>query len=103
MQEDLGVTPAPSLTSGALASVPIIAGLWPVLLTGIYAVSKRKDKIAAEEKRQAVEGALAQAAADAEAKLSKVLEQAEIANKRRIEVEVKRAVEQATVKKTEEE
>ena len=103
MQEDLGVTPAPSLTSGALASVPIIAGLWPVLLTGIYAVTKRKDKIAAEEKRQAVEGALAQAAADAEAKLSKALEQAEVANKRRIEVEVKKAVEQATVKKTEEE
>ena len=103
MREDLGVTPAPSLTSGALASVPIIAGLWPVLLAGVYAVSKRKDKIAAQEKRQAVEGALAQAAADAEAKLSQALEKAEIANKRRIEVEVKKAVEQATAKKTEEE
>jgi Fe-S-cluster-containing dehydrogenase component len=103
MREDLGVTAAPNLTSGALASVPIIAGLWPVLLTGIYAVSKRKDKIAAEEKRQAVEKALAQAAADAEAKISQALEKAEIANKRQIEVEVKKAVEQATAKNTEEE
>jgi formate dehydrogenase iron-sulfur subunit len=103
MREDLGVTAAPNLTSGALASVPIIAGLWPVLLTGIYAVSKRKDKIAAEEKRQAVENALSKAAADAEAEIAKALKQAEIANKRKIEVEVKKAVEQATAKKTEEE
>lgn len=103
MREDLGVTAAPNLTSGALASVPIIAGLWPVLLTGIYAVSKRKDKIAAEEKRLAVGNALSKASADAEAEIAKALKQAEIANKRKIEVEVKRAVEQATAKKTEEE
>ena len=103
MREDLGITPAPELTAGALSSVPIIVGLWPVLLTGIYAVSKRKDKIAAEEKRQAVGRALAQAAADAEAKISQALEKAEIANKRQIEVEVKKAVEQATAKNTEEE
>lgn len=43
MREDLGVTPAPKLTSGALSAVPIVAGLWPVLLMGIYAVSKRKE------------------------------------------------------------
>ena len=45
MREDLGVTSAPKLTSGALSAVPIIAGLWPVLLMGIYAVSKRKEII----------------------------------------------------------
>lgn len=45
MREDLGVIPAPSLTSGALSAVPIVAGLWPVLLLGIYAVSKRKEMI----------------------------------------------------------
>jgi len=52
MREDLGVTPAPQLTGGALSSVPIIAGLWPALLVGIYAVSKRKEKIAQSEKEQ---------------------------------------------------
>lgn len=45
MREDLGVIPAPGLTSGALSAVPIVAGLWPVLLLGIYAVSKRKEVI----------------------------------------------------------
>ncbi len=102
MQEDLGVTAAPKLTSGALASVPVIAGLWPVLLGGIYAVSKRKDKIAAEERRQAVRSALTRASADAEAKLSKALEQAELKHKRLVEVEVKKAVEEATANDKEE-
>lgn len=49
MREDLGVTAAPLLTSGALSAVPIVAGLWPVLLMGIYAVSKRKDKMFKKE------------------------------------------------------
>jgi hypothetical protein len=44
MREDLGVTPAPKLTAGALSAVPIVVGLWPVLLTGIYAINKRKEK-----------------------------------------------------------
>ena len=61
MRVDLGVTPAPELTAGALGAVPIVVGLWPVLLTGIYAMNKRKEKIAAEEKAQAVAAALAEA------------------------------------------
>ena len=54
LREDLGVTPAPELTSGALAAVPLVAGLWPVLLLGIYAVNKRKDEVADQEKQAAV-------------------------------------------------
>ncbi len=58
MREDLGITPAPQLTAGALSSVPIIVGLWPALLAGIYAVSKRKEKIAKTQKEQALTSAL---------------------------------------------
>jgi formate dehydrogenase iron-sulfur subunit len=43
MREDLGITPAPELTSGALSIVPMIAGLWPVLLMGVYTMSKRNE------------------------------------------------------------
>ncbi|NOX33675.1 MAG: 4Fe-4S dicluster domain-containing protein [Deltaproteobacteria bacterium] len=57
MSEDLGVTPAPKFTSGALGTVPMVVGLWPVLLTGVYAISKRKEKIANEEKKEAVQKA----------------------------------------------
>lgn len=58
MREDLGVTPASQFTAGALGSVPVIAGLWPALLVGIYAVSKRKEKIAQKEIEQAVASAM---------------------------------------------
>ena len=95
MDETLGTTSAPELTSGALAAVPAVAGIWPVLLTGLYAISKRKEKIAESEKQAAVSAAIAKASADAEAKLSEELAKAEVANKRRIEVEVKKALEAA--------
>ena len=101
LREDLGTTSAPELTSGALASVPIVVGLWPVLLGGIYAVSKRKDKIANEEKVMAVKDALSKAASEAEKKLSEELSKADVANKRLIEVEVKKAVEEALSAKDE--
>ena len=101
MREDLGTASAPELTSGALAAVPMVVGLWPVLLGGIYAVSKRKDKIANDEKVMAVKNALAKASAEAEKKLSEELKKADVANKRQIEVEVKKAVEEALSAKDE--
>ncbi|MBW1693605.1 MAG: 4Fe-4S dicluster domain-containing protein [Deltaproteobacteria bacterium] len=58
MREDLGVTPASELTAGALSTVPMIVGLWPVLLTGIYAMTKRSDKIAEQEKALAIDQAV---------------------------------------------
>jgi len=102
MREDLGVTSAPELTSGALALVPMVTGLWPVLLTGVYAMNKRRDKIAEEEQNEAVSSALAQAAEKAEAELKKQLGNAEVAHKRKIEVEVKKAVEEALAEKDKE-
>lgn len=100
MREDLGVEPAGAYTAGALAAVPVVVGMWPVLLGGIYAVSRRKDRIAEEEKQKAVADAIARASADAEAKLSEELTKAEVANKRRIEVEVKKALEAAAQSQT---
>ena len=44
LREDLGTQSAPELTAGALAAVPIVVGLWPVLLGGIYAVTQRNDE-----------------------------------------------------------
>ena len=73
MREDLGTKSAPELTAGALAAVPMVAGLWPVLLGGIYAVSKRNSKIADEERKEAVDNALARASAEAEKLSPKLL------------------------------
>lgn len=71
MREDLGITPAPNLTAGALSSVPMIVGLWPVLLAGLYAVSKRKEKIAKIEQKQAVASSIGKIETEAEASSKK--------------------------------
>lgn len=101
LREDLGTASAPELTAGALAAVPMVVGLWPVLLGGIWAVSQRKDKIANEERVMAVKKALAKAGDEAEKKLHEELNKAEMASNRRIEVEVKKAVEEALAAKDE--
>lgn len=95
MREDLGVVPAPELTAGALSGVPIVVGLWPVLLTGIYAISKRKEKIAEEEKKQAVAEAVDQANQEAETHLSAFKEKAEQEKAQAIEKAVEKALEEA--------
>jgi Fe-S-cluster-containing hydrogenase component 2 len=95
LREDLGVTPAPELTSGALGAVPIVAAAWPVLLTGIYAINKRKEKIAAEEKKEAVADAVSKAKEAAKAELDKALAKAEAEKKKAVEREVKKALDEA--------
>jgi Fe-S-cluster-containing dehydrogenase component len=100
MREDLGITPAPELTKGALGAVPMVVGLWPVLLTGIYAMSKRKERIAREEREKAVATALDQAKAEAGTRLSEALAKAEKDKEIAIEKEVKKALEKAAETQT---
>ena len=95
MREDLGNTAAPKLTKGALGAVPIVVGLWPVLLTGIYAINKRKEKIAAQEQENAVTEAVAQNQAAADEKLTVALEKAAKDQEAAVEREVKKALEEA--------
>ena len=95
LREDLGNTPAGELTKGALGAVPMVVGLWPVLLTGIYAINKRKEKIAAAEQHAAVELAVAETNAQAEAKLAAAMEKAGQEKEAAIEREVKKALEEA--------
>jgi formate dehydrogenase iron-sulfur subunit len=46
---DLGVTPYPELTRGFLSAVPLVLTLWPVLFTGVYMFSKRREEVAEME------------------------------------------------------
>jgi hypothetical protein len=95
MREDLGVTPAPQLTKGALGAVPMVVGLWPVFLTGVWAMSKRKEKIAAEETQAAVTAAVEQANSEAAEKLAAAMDKAAKEKETAIEKEVKKAVAEA--------
>jgi len=110
MREDLGTTPAPKLTSGALSVVPIVVGIWPVFLVGMYGMTKRREKIAAEEKEKAVMIAAAIEKEEGEKKLSKAMEKAQLEKEKaleRAEIEkekaVKEALEKAADKSSEEE
>jgi len=92
---DLGTTPAPKLTSGALASVPIIIGLWPALLGGIYAITRSKERVVAQEQAAAVEGAIEQAqTAAAEAK-AKAAAKAKTDKEKAVKLAVKKALAEA--------
>jgi hypothetical protein len=102
MREDLGITPAPELTSGALGAVPIVVGLWPVLLTGIYAITQRKEKVFAEEQKQAVSEAVQCARQNAEAELALALEKAQKDKEAAIKQAVKKAVDEAVKAQQEE-
>ncbi len=95
MREDLGNTPAVKLTSGALGAVPMVVGLWPVLLTGIYAVGKRKEKIAAQEQQVAVEAAVAETQSAADDKLAAAMDKAAKDQTDAVEREVKKALDEA--------
>lgn len=95
MREDLGVTPAPEFTSGALGVVPAIVGLWPVFLTGAYALTKRREKIAEEEQHHAVAEAVAEAEAEGAKKLKAAMDKAERDKQAAIDREVKKALKDA--------
>ena len=95
MREDLGVTPAPELTSGALGAVPVVVGLWPVLLTGIYAITQRKEKIAAEEQAAAVDEAVRKTELASKQQLICALEKSQKEKESAIEQAVKKALDEA--------
>lgn len=95
MREDLGTKAAGELTAGALGAVPIVVGLWPVLLTGIYAVSKRKEKIAKEEREEAVSEAVDKTQAAADSKIAAAIIKAEKDKTAAIDKAVKQALAEA--------
>ena len=94
-QPELGKTSAPELTSGALGSVAMVAGVWPVLLGGAYFISKRREKQAAEERAAAVAQAVDQTREEAEATLNKALAKAQKEKEAEVARESKKAAEEA--------
>jgi Fe-S-cluster-containing dehydrogenase component len=60
LREDTGTTPAPMLTAPALSLVPMVACLWPVVLGGIYTISKWREREAQAEVKKAVAQAIAE-------------------------------------------
>lgn len=95
MREDLGVVPAPMLTSGALAVVPMAVTAGVVLLTGIYAITRRKEQIAEQERLEAVARTRAQAEDEMKKKLAEQKKAADKEKQAAIEREVEKALKEA--------
>jgi hypothetical protein len=95
MRTDLGVLPAPELTSGALGAVPMIIGVWPVLLGGAYLMNQYNDRTAEREKADAVAEAIAKTEAEAAAKAEKASEMAKKTQEQAVNLAVKKALEEA--------
>ncbi len=102
MNEDLGTRPAPKLTSGALAAVPVITALWPILLGGIYTMNKRRDIQAGKDQDQAVTQARAKAEEETETKLKNFKKQAEQEKKEAVAKTVQEAEQKASSQTDEE-
>jgi Fe-S-cluster-containing dehydrogenase component len=95
LRTDLGVLPAPELTSGALGMVPMVIGMWPVLLGGIYLMNQLKEKNAHESEVTAVNEAVAKTKAEAEEKAKQVAEKAKKDKEQAVDRAVKKALEEA--------
>lgn len=92
---DLGVKPAPEFTYGALSAVPMVAGLWPVLLTGMYAINKRKERTAQNDLKNAVSNAIETTRKEEKEKTEVALEKAKSDKEKEIEAAVKKALDDA--------
>jgi ferredoxin len=99
---DLGTAPAPKLTSGALSAVPIILGVWPALLGGIYIMTRTKEKAAARDKDSAVREAIETTQAAADEVRKKAAEKAKADQEKAVERAVKKALEKAAKESAEE-
>ncbi len=102
LNEHLGVKPAIEYTAGTLSAVPLIVGLWPVFLTGAYAMNKRREKVAKEELGTAVTAAVEEANTLAEEKKNVALQKADRMKKREIDTAVKKALAEVEKKDDEE-
>ncbi len=98
MRDDLGSISAPELTSGPLAMVPVVVSLWVVFLTGIHAITKRKEKIADQEKQEAVSQAQNQAYQEMERQISQIKQKSQEEKEAAIKREIKKALEEAEKK-----
>jgi len=94
LNENLGSKAAGEYTAGVLGAVPMVVGLWPVLLGGAYAITKRKEQVSAEEQEEAVRAAVAANQEQADAALKAALAKAEAAKAKEIAAEVKKAREE---------
>jgi Fe-S-cluster-containing dehydrogenase component len=94
LHDNASHTPLPELTSGFLSAVPLVLTMWPGLLLGVYAFSRRRDRIAREETEAAVAVGVASAEQRAAEQLQAAAKRAEKAKEQAVAAAVKRVLEE---------
>lgn len=84
-------TPLPDFTTNFLSLAPLVAAIFPGLLAGFYAFTKRKEKLQHDELKVVVEAARAQAREEIDRRLAHAAAEAEMDK----EIAVDRAVREA--------
>jgi ferredoxin len=88
-------TPIPEMGSGFLSVVPLVVTMYPGLLAGFYAFSKRKEKLSRQEKEAAVAEALARTDEETKKKLSDAATKATKEREKAVAQAVKKALDEA--------
>lgn len=96
LHEGLTHEPLPSIATSYLGVVPLYITIYPGLLLGMYAFSKRREAVAEQERHAAVAAALAQAEVATQDKLAKAAERAAKDKEKAVQLAVQKAVAEAT-------
>ena len=88
-------TSLPDIGTSFLSVVPLVVTIYPGLLAGFYAFSKRKDRLSKQEQQAAVVEALITADDETRAKLAAAAAKAGKAQERAVTLAVKRALAEA--------
>jgi formate dehydrogenase iron-sulfur subunit len=88
-------TPLPEIGTGFLSVVPLVITIYPGMLAGFYAFTKRKDRLSEEKARAAVVEALMKADEETKAKLEAAVARAGKDKERAIATAVKNALAEA--------
>jgi Fe-S-cluster-containing dehydrogenase component len=95
LEEGLTSEPLPAIATGYLGVVPLVITIYPGLLLGVYAFSKRQQAVAKREREEAVAETLAMAEQATQKKLAAAAERAKKDKERAVESAVKKALAEA--------
>ncbi len=94
LHEGLTYEPLPAIATSYLGVVPLVITIYPGLLLGLHAFSKRQEAVARKEREEAVVEAVHKAGEEAREKAAKVAERAKKDQQRAVDKAVKMALEE---------
>jgi len=95
LEEGLTSEPLPAIATSYLGVVPLVVTIYPGLLLGMHAFSKRQQAVAKHEREEAVAQTLETAEEDTKKKLAAAAERAKKDKERAVDAAVKKALAEA--------